>query len=72
MDCVYFLAGVIFGTVIANVLLYIRYKVVGTLKIDHTNPEKDVYRFEVDNLDALNDKKMVFLKVDNDANLSQK
>ena len=72
MDCVYFLAGVIFGTVIANVLLCIRYKVVGPLKIDHTNPEKDVYRFEVDNFDASNDKKMVFLKVDNDANLSQK
>ena len=72
MDCVYFLAGIIFGTVIANVLLHIRYKVVGTLKIDRTNPEKDVYRFEVDNFDALNDKKMVFLKVDNDANLSQK
>ena len=72
MDYVYFLMGVIFGIVIANVLLYIRYKVIGTLKIDRTNPEKDVYRFEVDNFDALNDKKMVFLKVDNNANLSQK
>lgn len=72
MDYVYFLMGVIFGIVIANALLHIRYKVIGSLKIDHTNPEKDVYRFEVDNLNALNDKKMVFLKVDNDANLSQK
>ena len=72
MDYVYFLMAVIFGIVIANVLLYIRYKVIGTLKIDRTNPEKDVYRFEVDNFDALNDKKMVFLKFDNNANLSQK
>lgn len=43
----------------------------GTLRIDHSDPEKDVYRFEVDNLDKLSKKKRIILKVDNDADLSQ-
>lgn len=44
----------------------------GTLRIDHSNPEKDVYRFDVDDLDKLSKKKRIILKVDNNADLSQK
>lgn len=44
----------------------------GTLRIDHTNPEKDVYLFEIDNLDKLTAKRKVVLKIDNNAHLSQK
>ena len=43
----------------------------GTLRIDHSNPEKDVYRFEIDDLDKLSKKKYVELKIDHNANLSQ-
>ena len=43
----------------------------GTLRIDHSNPEKDVYRIEIDDLDALSRKKKVILDVDNSAILSQ-
>lgn len=43
----------------------------GTLRIDHSNPEKDVYRIEIDDLDALSRKKRVILEVDNSAILSQ-
>ena len=43
----------------------------GTLRIDHTNPEKDVYRIEIDDLDALSRKKKVILDIDNSAILSQ-
>ena len=44
----------------------------GTLKIDHSNPEKDVYRFEIDDLEQINSKKRVILKIDHKADLSQK
>ena len=47
-------------------------RATGTLKIDHSNPEKDVYRFEIDDLDKLNTKTRIVLKIDHDANLSQK
>lgn len=43
----------------------------GTLRIDHSNPEKDVYRIEIDDLEALSRKKRVILDVDNSAILSQ-
>ena len=44
----------------------------GTLRIDHSNPEKDVYRFDVDDIDKLSKKKRIVLKVDNNADLSHK
>lgn len=43
----------------------------GTLKIDHSNPEKDVYRFEIDDLSKLDNKSRIVLKIDHDAKLSQ-
>lgn len=63
--------GVIFG--IGVMLLYIVLKTtVGTLRIDHHNPEKDVYRFEIKDLDHIKSKKRVVLHIDNKADLSQK
>lgn len=45
----------------------------GTLKIDRSDPEKDRYRFEInDDLDSLITKKKIVLKIDNHADLSQK
>lgn len=43
----------------------------GTLKIDHSNPEKDVYRFEIEDIDKLNSKRYITLKIDHNADLSQ-
>ena len=43
----------------------------GTLRIDHSNPEKDVYRIEINNLEDLSRKQRVILDVDNSAILSQ-
>ena len=43
----------------------------GTLYIDTSNPEKDVYRFKIDYLDDLKKKKRIVLKVDKNAKLSQ-
>jgi hypothetical protein len=65
-----FLVGIIIGVLIA--LLTFLLSTSGTLRIDHSNPEKDLYRFDIDNLDELSRKKRIVLKVDNHADLSQK
>ena len=66
---------IIIGVVIGIAMMYISNRIrstSGTLRIDHTNPDKDVYRFEINNLDALAKKKRVILEIDHDAVLSQK
>ncbi len=67
------LSGLLAGSVLCNVLCiaYIN-RTYGTLRIDHSNPEKDVYRFDIDDLDSLAKKKRIILLVDNNADLSQK
>lgn len=65
-----FLVGIIIGILIA--LLTVLLSNSGTLRIDHSNPEKDLYRFDIDNLDELSRRKRIVLKVDNHADLSQK
>lgn len=61
------LIGIAVGEAIA---IYCMRRTCGTLQIDH-KAEKEVYRFEIDDLDALSNKKIVRLKVDNNADLSQ-
>ena len=53
-----------------NVINRLLERPAGVLKIDRSNPEKDVYRFEIDDLDSLHKKKRIVLKVDNDAAIS--
>ena len=72
MEYLFAVVGVLVGSIISNIIFSIRYRKAGTLRIDHSNPEKDVYRIEIDDLDGLAKKKHVILKVDNNANLSQK
>ena len=72
MEYLFVLIGVLVGSIISNIIFFIRYRTVGTLRIDHSNPVKDVYRIEIDDLDGLIKKKHVVLKVDNNADLSQK
>lgn len=48
------------------------HKTVGTLKIDRSDPKKDRYQFEIPDLDILDKKTKIFLRVDHDSNLSQK
>ena len=43
----------------------------GTLRIDHSNPEKDLYRIEINNLEDVSRKHRVILDVDNSAIVSQ-
>lgn len=71
MNMLLFLSGVFAGLVIGS-LIYMFKRTSGILRIDHSSPEKDLYRFEIDNLDNLSKKKYIILKIDNNADLSQK
>lgn len=60
-----FVIGVILGVVWSNATT----SAVGTLVIDESNPLKDVYKFEVKDLDSLSKRKRVILKVQNNGNV---
>ena len=64
--------GLLVGTVICETIAILRMrKTCGVLKIDLKSEDRDLYRFELDDLDALSNKKYVRVKVDNNADLSQ-
>lgn len=65
-----FLGGWIVGGVIIS-LLVTKFGTSGILRIDHSNPEKDKYLFEIDDLDSLDNLKRIILKIDHHADLSQ-
>lgn len=68
----FLIGGLLVGSLLCNVASIVCLKRThGTLRIDHSNPEKDVYRFEIDDIDSLSRKKRIVLKVDNHAVLSQ-
>lgn len=71
MEFVYLLLGAACGLIV-SALIHRMKKPDGTLRIDHSNPGKDLYRFEVDNLDLLDKKQRVIFTIDHKANLSQK
>ena len=66
----YFTIGVIVGAII-NALWQHLTVGHGTLRIDRSNPEKDIYRLEIDNLDQIDRKNLLCVKVDHHADLSQ-
>ena len=63
--------GVAEGVACTLALSKLMRKTEGVLRIDHSNPEKDLYRFEIADLNGLSTKKHIVLKVDNYATLSQ-
>jgi hypothetical protein len=72
MEYIWILIGALVSSAVANIIFFVRYRNVGTLRIDHSDPDKDVYRFEISNLDNLSKRKRIVLDVDNKADLSQK
>ena len=60
--------GAVSEAIIFSILLFIK-SAHGVLRIDHSDPEKDVYRFEIDKIESLSKKKRVFLTVDHNADL---
>ena len=71
MEYLLFITGVLLGALVSMVI-YCRNDAIGVLLIDNSDPEKDVYRFDVGNIDDLSKRKRVILKIKNDADLSQK
>ena len=65
-----FFLGFGIGSIIINILYSVQ-RTHGTLRIDHSNPEKDIYRFDVDEEDLakLSSKSRVTFKIDNNARL---
>ena len=68
----FLLTGLLVGSLLLNIgcVAYLKHT-CGTLRIDHSNPEKDVYRFDIGDFDSLSKKKKIILNVDNNADLSQ-
>lgn len=66
----WFIGGFFLGLLIESVIIRIKKK-DGTLRIDTTNPEKDIYRLEIDNLDVIPKKKQLVLRVDSNSFLTQ-
>lgn len=64
-----FLLGLCVGILINELIVYFT-KSFGVLRIDHSNPDKDVYRIEIDKLENISSKKKIVLKIDNNADLS--
>lgn len=52
--------------------LLVKMRSVGTLKIDESNPDKDIYRLEIHDLDGLSKKRQIVLNVEHHVNLSQR
>lgn len=63
------IVGFVVG-LLMDVIVRLLERPAGVLKIDRSNPEKDVYRFEIDDLDSLHKKKRIVLKIDNDTVIS--
>lgn len=66
-----FIIGVIIGAIISKLIARRRVK-VGVLRIDRSDPEKDLYKIELEDLEKLKYVKEVVLKIDNNSDLSQK
>lgn len=59
------MCGVIAGAIASRLFTY------GTIKIDKSNPEKDLYQLEIKELDKLSKKKRIVLRVTTRSKLSQ-
>lgn len=58
-----FTLGLIIGMLISGIISYFK-KASGVLQINHSNPEKDVYKFCIDDLDVLDKKKSITIKIE--------
>lgn len=71
MDIIIGLALFVVGALLYR-FVWLRISNAGTLLVDRSNPEKDIFRFDIDNFDNLNKKHWVVLKVSDGHKLSRK
>lgn len=70
----YFWGGFLVGVIVATIIAIIRDKLrttTGVFRIDHSNPEKDIFRLDLDGID-LDNKSLLIMEIDHHADLSQK
>lgn len=65
-----FSLGIIIGSIMTRLILQVS-SAKAVLHIDHSNPEKDIYRLDLDNVCSMN-KKTLLLKIDHRANFTNK
>ena len=70
MEFVWFAIGAFIGSLITNII-YLSKRTSGVLKIDLRDPEKDKYRFVINDITNVHKKKRIELKIDPNADLSQ-
>ena len=63
-----FSLGIIIGVITTRLILQVS-SAKAVLRIDHSNPEKDIYRLDLDNVCSMN-KKTLLLKIDHCANFA--
>ena len=63
--------GIIIGLILANLVVWNPWTATGVMRVDHTDPDKDSYLLEIDDLDKLNRKKRIIITVDHNARLSR-
>lgn len=64
------LTGIIVGLIVTTTIVGVK-SAIGTLRIDSSNEEKDIYRLDIHDLEKVPNKKYIILRVDKNANLSQ-
>ena len=65
------LIGATIGSLVTSAMYFLR-TTTGTIRIDRTNPEKDLYRFDLNGpIDTLFKKDRVIFSIDHHADLSQ-
>ena len=65
-----FSLGIIIGSIMTRLILQVS-SAKAVLRIDHSNPEKDIYRLDLNNVCSTN-KKILLLKIDHRANFTNK
>lgn len=64
--------GVLLGSILTSLYDFYHFSNAhGILRIDNSDPDKKLYRFEIDDLGDLDDASHVTLKIDHNADLSR-
>ena len=70
MNHLYLAIGVAIGTFLTRIFMDLR-TANAVFRIDHSNPEKDIFRLDFRDID-IDKKKWLYLRIDHNADLSQK
>ena len=69
MELVIYMCGVVAGIVIS--IIWSRTHACGTIEVDCSDPDKDVYRLVVNDLKSLTKKRRIVFKVNRNAHFSR-